>query len=60
MCVCFVLLLCLSTGRVSELEAEVNALRKEVSDLEDRNVELCENPFVNDAAERRVRVYFRC
>ena len=40
--------------RVSDLEAEVVSLRKEVSELEERNVELCENPFVNDAAERQV------
>ena len=39
--------------RVSELEAEVHSTRQEVRRMEDRNMELCESPFINDVLERQ-------
>ena len=41
---------------VEELESELRAARQEARDLEDRNLQLCESPFINDAVERRDRI----
>ena len=38
---------------MSELEAEVHSTRQEMRRMEDRNMELCESPFINDVLERQ-------
>ena len=36
-----------------ELEAEVRSTRQEARRMEERNMELCESPFINDVMQRQ-------